>query len=82
MKIPNVLEKLPVDAVPLDGATAAAKRTIDAKLQLMNESVGILLRILNPIVPRVTHALWKGLGFENQLGEILTAGWPEVDQTP
>ena len=80
MKILNVLEKLPVDVVSLDAATATAKRPLNAKLQLMNESIGILLRILNPIVPHITHALWKDLGLENQLGEILTAGWPEVDQ--
>ena len=72
MKILHVLEKLPVDVVPLDAATATAKRPLDAKLQLMNESIGILLRILNPIVPHITHALWKGLGLENQLGEILS----------
>jgi leucyl-tRNA synthetase len=46
---------------------------------LMNEAVGILLRILNPIVPHITHALWQALGFERQFGAILTAGWPEVD---
>jgi leucyl-tRNA synthetase len=80
MKILNVLEKLPVDVVSLDAASATAKRPLNAKLQLMNESIGILLRILNPIVPHITHALWKDLGLENQLGEILTAGWPEVDQ--
>jgi len=80
MKMLNVLEKLPIDIVTLDAASAAAKRPLNARLQLINESVGILLRILNPIVPHITHALWKDLEFENQLGEILTSQWPEVDQ--
>jgi len=80
MKMLNILEKLPVDTVTLDAASATAKRPLNAKLQLMNEAVGILLRILNPIVPHITHALWKNLEFENQLGKILTSQWPEVDQ--
>ena len=71
MKMLNVLEKLPTDIAP--------QRPLNAKFQLMNEAVGILLRILNPIAPHITHSLWKELGFENQLGEILTAKWPEVD---
>ena len=80
MKMLNVLEKLPVDTTPLN-ANQLRQSFLNPKLQLMNESVGILLRILNPIIPHITHALWIELGFEKQLGEILSAGWPEVDET-
>ncbi|HEV8518238.1 MAG TPA: leucine--tRNA ligase, partial [Burkholderiales bacterium] len=80
MKMLNALEKLPVETTPLN-ANLPLQSFRNPQLQLMNESVGILLRILNPIVPHITHALWIELGFEKQLGEILSAGWPEVDQT-
>ena len=41
------------------------------------EGLSILLRLLAPIAPHATHALWRELG----LGEnILDAGWPAVDE--
>jgi leucyl-tRNA synthetase len=36
-----------------------------------------LLRLLSPICPHITHALWKELGYGD---DILTSGWPEVDE--
>ncbi len=77
MKMLNALEKLPSTVTQLSGT--ADTKALNAQWQLMNEAVGILLRILNPIVPHITHALWQALGFERQFGAILTAGWPEVD---
>ncbi|HEX9684404.1 MAG TPA: leucine--tRNA ligase [Burkholderiales bacterium] len=77
MKILNVLEKLPVDTTPL---TPDKKSYVAPMSQLENEGVGILLRILNPIAPHVTHALWKELAFAERSGDILTAAWPQVDQ--
>jgi leucyl-tRNA synthetase len=77
MKMLNALEKLPATVTQLSGT--ADTTALNAQWQLMNEAVGILLRILNPIVPHITHALWQALGFERQFGAILTAGWPEVD---
>jgi leucyl-tRNA synthetase len=44
---------------------------------LMSEGVSILLRLLSPIAPHVTHFLWQELGFGE---DILTAPWPEVDE--
>jgi leucyl-tRNA synthetase len=76
MKLLNVLEKLPVSITPLPNDS----RPINAKLQVMNEGAGILLRILYPIVPHITCALWRELGFEHEFGELLTAPWPEVDE--
>ena len=44
----------------------------------ITEGVRILLRILNPIVPHITHALWQHCGFGEN---ILDAPWPQVDST-
>jgi len=40
------------------------------------EGIGILLRVLAPITPHVAHALWRDLGFGE---DILHAPWPEPD---
>ena len=80
MKILNILEKLPLDDLsPLDAT--APKRPLNARRQLLNEGVGVLLRLIHPIVPHVTHKLWAELGFERQFGDIMAAPWPEVDQS-
>jgi leucyl-tRNA synthetase len=77
MKILNLLEKLPVDTTPLN--PVEPKFALNAKLELLNEGVGILLRVIHPIVPHVTHTLWNELRFNEQLGDIMKAVWPEVD---
>jgi leucyl-tRNA synthetase len=38
-----------------------------------------LLRVLYPIVPHITHALWQGLGYRARYGQLLDAPWPKVD---
>jgi leucyl-tRNA synthetase len=43
---------------------------------LLREGIGIVLRLLAPIAPHVTHHLWRELGFGE---DILGATWPEVD---
>ncbi|HEY2338434.1 MAG TPA: leucine--tRNA ligase [Burkholderiales bacterium] len=40
------------------------------------EGLSILLRLLSPIAPHVTHALWRELGFGE---DVLRAPWPEPD---
>ena len=42
--------------------------------RLIQKGFSILLRLLAPIVPHITHVLWQSLDFE---GEILTAKWPK-----
>ena len=65
MKMLNTLEKLPKDAEPNWQAVAF-------------EGFSMLLRLLSPIAPHITQALWKTLG----LGEdILKATWPEALQS-
>jgi len=44
---------------------------------VMREGIGIVLRLLGPIAPHVTHHLWRELGYGE---DILHAGWPEVDE--
>jgi len=46
----------------------------------VRECLSILLRVLYPVVPHVTHALWTGLGYAKTDGELLDAPWPEVDE--
>ena len=48
-----------------------------ADLAVLDEGLGILLRLLSPIAPHVTHHLWRELGYGD---DILDAGWPEVDE--
>ncbi|MCY0856577.1 leucine--tRNA ligase [Cupriavidus sp. D39] len=52
-------------------ATSAARR----------ECLGILLRVLYPVVPHVTHGLWQELGYATQYGDLLDAAWPQVDES-
>ena len=60
MKIMNTLGR--VDG---EGATA-----------LRNEGFAILLRLLGPIAPHISHVLWRELGYGDN---VLSAPWPEVD---
>jgi leucyl-tRNA synthetase len=71
MKMLNALEaaELPQDCGAACAATAAALR----------EALGILLRVLYPVVPHITHVLWRELGYRSIYGEILDAPWPQVD---
>jgi leucyl-tRNA synthetase len=43
---------------------------------VLREGLEIVLRLLAPIAPHVTHHLWRELGFGE---DILGAGWPVVD---
>lgn len=48
-------------------------------LAVAAEGLGILLRTLYPVTPHISHALWKALGYEAQMGDLLDAPWPLVD---
>ena len=71
MKILNALSALPQhhDAPP--GLVYAASYQ-----QLLHEGLSILLRLLSPITPHVSHHLWRELKFGE---DILAAQWPEPD---
>ncbi len=42
------------------------------------EGVDMLLRLLSPIVPHITHTLWAALGHTDA---VLDSAWPVVDQS-
>jgi leucyl-tRNA synthetase len=65
MKLLNVLEELKPASEPL-------------ALAAFNEGLSILLRVLSPIAPHITHIIWRDTG----MGEvILTAKWPKPDNS-
>jgi leucyl-tRNA synthetase len=60
MKMLNALEKAPRDT--------------DDSGFVMHEGLSILLRLLSPITPHISHTLWRELGYGD---DILNAAWPE-----
>ncbi|MDC8787006.1 leucine--tRNA ligase [Roseateles koreensis] len=46
----------------------------------LREGFSVLLRLLYPACPHITHQLWQDLGFAAQLGDLLDAPWPTVDE--
>jgi leucyl-tRNA synthetase len=71
MKMLNALEQGFVELGPLDGKSTP--NTASYAL-LQAECFGILLRVLSPITPHITHTLWAELGYGE---DILAAAWPE-----
>jgi len=59
-------------------AHAAAPAADAASLR---EGMGVLLRVLYPVCPHSTCALWSALGYEPEFGGLLDAPWPEVDDS-
>ena len=51
-----------------------------ATAQVLKECAGILIRTLYPIAPHITTQLWQDLDYETEMGAILDAPWPEVDE--
>ncbi len=51
----------------------------DASRLVLTEGFGIFLRVLNPVAPHITHALWQELGYAGVWGDVLDAPWPVVD---
>jgi leucyl-tRNA synthetase len=66
MKMLNTLEAAPADAT-------------SASTEVAREGLSLLLRLLNPVVPHITHALWEELGYSAKLGDLVDAPWPKVD---
>ncbi len=66
MKMLNALEAAPDDAT-------------SASVELAREGLSLLLRVLNPVAPHITHALWEDLGYAARMGDIVDAPWPRVD---
>lgn len=49
----------------------------DAGVAVKHEGFTVLLRLLSPFVPHVTHELWKRIGYASAL---IDEAWPEVDE--
>jgi leucyl-tRNA synthetase len=66
MKMLKALEDAPFDDSP-------------AAVELAREGLSLLLRVLNPVVPHITHVLWEDLGYAAAHGDIIDTRWPKVD---
>ncbi|WUR13687.1 leucine--tRNA ligase [[Empedobacter] haloabium] len=66
MKMLNTLESAKLD----DSAESSA---------VIAEGFSIFLRLLNPVAPHITHALWTELGYAAAHKDILDTAWPQVD---
>jgi leucyl-tRNA synthetase len=69
MKMLNVLEPIKLD------------QNSSISAPVLRECLSILLRILYPVVPHLTHVLWKDIGYENHFASLLDAPWPAVDES-
>jgi leucyl-tRNA synthetase len=67
MKLLNVLEDFKPDGSAGDNA-------------VLCEGVSLLTRMLYPVCPHITDAIWVDLGFEQAVGHLLDAPWPQVDE--
>ena len=68
MKMLNTLEAAKLPATPENSAALA-------------ECVSILLRLLSPVCPHISHVLWTDLGYAECCGELLDVAWPGVDES-
>ena len=67
-------------AMKMLNALEGYKALEDAGAQVaLIEGFSILLRVLYPATPHLTHVLWQELGYAGTLGELLDAPWPKVD---
>ncbi len=66
MKLLNTIE-----AFKQEGAGHAA---------VLSEAFGVLLRVLYPACPHLTHVLWEELGYAAAFTDILNTPWPQVDE--
>jgi leucyl-tRNA synthetase len=67
MKLLNALEDFKNDGSAADNAAAV-------------EGFGILLRVLYPATPHISHTLWRDMGYAAVQGDLLDAPWPAVDE--
>ena len=67
MKLLNALEEFANDG---SAASNAALR----------EGLSVLLRTLYPVCPHIAHGLWNQLGFATNVGDLIDAPWPQIDE--
>jgi leucyl-tRNA synthetase len=52
----------------------------EVKAPIHRECLGILLRVLYPMVPHITQHLWESMHFDKDFGALIDAPWPQVDE--
>jgi leucyl-tRNA synthetase len=79
MKMLNLIESAKFGLLVEDG------KSLEMSIEKINtvaaEAFGILLRCLYPACPHIAHKLWGELGFNDHLGSLLDAPWPQVDES-
>ena len=70
-----------MDRLQLNTVVSAAMKLLNLLTKMeadssIKEKFSLLLRILAPITPHITHYLWRELGYGEN---ILTAEWPKVN---
>ena len=63
-----------IDRLSMDGEAGPNGAYLNYYSQFIEEAFGILLRVLSPLTPHISHALWAQLGYGD---DILAAAWPE-----
>ena len=76
MKLVNELTRLSQRVA--DSGCEGVQIKPQAYYQLMEEALGVVIRMLSPIIPHVCHCLWQQLGYS---GDIADAQWPQVDES-
>jgi leucyl-tRNA synthetase len=78
----QILNNLQVPFPVTDKSSSEIKGVDRFEAQLQYEGMSILLRLLAPIVPHITHHLWNELGYRKNAGaDILDAAWPGVEES-
>lgn len=67
-------------AMKLLNALEGFKGTGAGDHAVIREGFSVLLRVIYPACPHITHALWVDLGLAAELGDLLDAPWPAVDE--
>jgi leucyl-tRNA synthetase len=70
MKLLNSIEHCSATSPSIGASKSAA----------VSEALGILLRVLFPACPHISHVLWHELGYSKACGDLLDAPWPQVDE--
>ncbi len=65
----------------LNELETACKGDVKQLGKALPEGISILLRVLYPIVPHITYALWQDLGYAVSCGDLLDTQWPNVDES-
>ena len=76
MKLLNLLDSIGLRSMVSNEEMASSSLGNIAVTQgyALSEAYSILLQLLSPICPHITHTLWKDLGYGD---DILAAAWPE-----